>query len=566
MSPAGGACYHPTVADTEKASPGGSYLKVVLAESDAAASDYLSAVLEEAGWEVTVAQSGKAALEHLRQHQTEALVTGLELADMDAVELLGSMRGTAGLARVVALVVASAGQEALARHAFEAGADDYLVRPFGAGELTLRLDMCRQRRDSLWRPEEQEATLELTRLMASSLDIRELLHLVAVRTAEVLRVDRCSMVLMDPDGEHATVLAASEDVSLGGVRVALKNYPEILEVISTQRPFVVERVEEHPKLKSILPALVSKGIGSLALFPMLDNRVVSGVLFLRSERFGHALSERDIFFANAVAASVALSLRNLNLFEKQRQIASELQSTKNFLENLIQSSVDAIVAADLKGQIILFNRGAQHIFGYEAGEVIGKLHVTRLYPPGGAQEVMAMLRREGREGKYRLGPVRREVLNKQGDVVPIQLTAWGVLENGRMVATAGIFTDLRERLQIEQQLSQAQQKLMETERQAMIAELAGATAHELNQPLTSVLGYTELARRKLEQPQEVSRILNIIFSEAERMADIVRKIGRVTKYETMSYVGSQRIMDIERSSAPVASTGGEEGKQREQKE
>jgi C4-dicarboxylate-specific signal transduction histidine kinase len=101
-------------------------------------------------------------------------------------------------------------------------------------------------------------------------------------------------------------------------------------------------------------------------------------------------------------------------------------------------------------------------------------------------------------------------------------------------------------------LSQAQEKLVRTEKQAMIAELAGATAHELNQPLTSVLGYTEMAKRKLrnQDVEEVNRILEIILSETERMADIVRKIGRVTRYETKSYVGGQRIVDFERSSEP----------------
>ena len=65
-----------------------------------------------------------------------------------------------------------------------------------------------------------------------------------------------------------------------------------------------------------------------------------------------------------------------------------------------------------------------------------------------------------------------------------------------------------------------------------------------------MLGYTELAKRKLEKQEEVSRILDIILSETERMADIVRKIGRITRYETKSYIGEQRIVDIERSSDP----------------
>jgi len=525
-------------------------VQVLVVGADADARSYLEALLENEGYTCLCLERGQQVVEVVRRERPEAVVLGGRPADMDAVELVTSLRSAPETGRLVVMLVADSGQQQLVRRALEAGADDYLLRPFQAEEIALRLKMRFRQRDTSWRLEEQEALLDLTRLLASSLEIDQLLHLVAVRTARVLRVDRCSMVLVDPGGNQATVLAASESAALQGIRVDLSNYPEIEEVIRTRRPFVVDRVEDNPKLRGILPTLVNKGVGSLALFPMLDGQRVSGVLFLRSERFRHSLGERDIFFANAVAAAVALSLRNLDAVEKQKRISAELQQTKDFLENLINSSVDAIVAADLKGRIILFNKGAERIFGWNAEEVLGRMHVTQLYPEGGAHEVMALLRREGGGGQFRLNPIRKEVLNKSGEVIPIQLTAWGVMENGRLAATAGIFTDLRERLHIERQLSQAQEKLVRTEKQAMIAELAGATAHELNQPLTSVMGYTELAKRKLAQPEEVSRILDIILSETERMADIVRKIGRITKYETKSYVGGQRIVDIDRSSEP----------------
>ncbi len=145
---------------------------------------------------------------------------------------------------------------------------------------------------------------------------------------------------------------------------------------------------------------------------------------------------------------------------------------------------------------------------------------------------------------------RKEILSKSGEVIPVLITAWSVTEQGEEVATAGIFTDLRDRLRIERKLSQAQEKLMQTEQQAVIAELAGATAHELNQPLTSVLGYAEMAKRKIGDDDTITRIIDTIISEAERMADIVRKIGRITKYETKSYVGGQRIVDLDKSSEP----------------
>ena len=68
-----------------------------------------------------------------------------------------------------------------------------------------------------------------------------------------------------------------------------------------------------------------------------------------------------------------------------------------------------------------------------------------------------------------------------------------------------LFTDLRERLHMEERLAAAQQELRTREKQAIIAELAGAAAHELNQPLTSVMGYAELSKRRLDGTRRPSR-------------------------------------------------------------
>ncbi len=258
----------------------------------------------------------------------------------------------------------------------------------------------------------------------------------------------------------------------------------------------------------------------------------------------------DDVFDFPFQADCELDLRLQSRMKRDRAISNELQRTKQFLENLIDSSVDAIVSANMKGDIILFNQGAERLFAYRADEVIGKMHVTNLYPPGVAHEVMEALRGKSEAQVGHLNTSRKEVINKAGEFIPVQLTAWMVTDHGQEIASAGIFMDLRERLKIERKLSLAQEKLMKTEKQAMIAELAGAAAHELNQPLTSVLGYVELAKRKVAQEEKIDRILESIFSQAARMAEIVRKLGKITRYETKSYVGDQRIMDIERSSEP----------------
>ncbi|MBL9018912.1 MAG: PAS domain S-box protein [Myxococcales bacterium] len=248
----------------------------------------------------------------------------------------------------------------------------------------------------------------------------------------------------------------------------------------------------------------------------------------------------------AGTGAVILAFRDVTA---ERALEHELRSTKEFLERLIDSTVDAIIAADMRGSIILFNQGAERLFGYRARDVIGKLPVWELYEEGGANQIMRMLRSTSYGGVGRLEQTRREVRIASGEIVPVSMTASVVYEGEREAATVGILTDLRERIRMEQRLLDAQQKLQLSEKQALVAELAGAAAHELNQPLTSIMGYTQLIQRQSEKDAAHLRAVGIILSEAERMAGIVKKIGKITKYETVDYVGTAKMLDLDRATA-----------------
>ncbi|MCA9543990.1 MAG: PAS domain S-box protein, partial [Myxococcales bacterium] len=95
-----------------------------------------------------------------------------------------------------------------------------------------------------------------------------------------------------------------------------------------------------------------------------------------------------------------------------------------------------------------------------------------------------------------------------------------------------------------------QQKLAVSEKQALIAELAGTAAHELNQPLTSVSGYAELILRRDPPDPMVRKAAQVILEQAGRMAKLVQRVGRVTRFETKAYVGSTRILDLDASEEP----------------
>ena len=228
---------------------------------------------------------------------------------------------------------------------------------------------------------------------------------------------------------------------------------------------------------------------------------------------------------------------------QERAVEAELLKTKDFLQRVIDSSVDAIISADMAGRVVFFNRAAERIYRREAKDVVG-VDVRELYPKGTAERHMRLIR----DGKGRVEGLRTEILDGSGAAVPVSFAGALIYDRDVPVGSVGIFTDLREKMRMEQSLKQAQEQLLDQERQAVIAELAGAAAHELNQPLTSVLNYATLLRRLLSEGSQGERAAAVIEQETERMAEIVRKIGKITKYETKTYVGKQKILDLDKAS------------------
>jgi PAS domain S-box-containing protein len=271
----------------------------------------------------------------------------------------------------------------------------------------------------------------------------------------------------------------------------------------------------------------------------LSIRKKDGVHITLSINFSSVLREED---------AVLCTFRDVTT---ERTVAAELIQTKNFLQRVIDSSVDAIISADMKGRVLLFNHAAEKVYGKTSGEMIGT-HVADLYPEGNARQIMKLIR----AGNGRVDGLKTDVVNATGERVPVLLSAALIYEGTVPTGSVGIFTDLRERVRMEQKLQQAQEQILAQERQAIVAELAGAAAHELNQPLTSVMGYAELLLRRVDKDKDSPawNAAEVIYAEAERMAEIVRKIGKITKYETKSYVGRARILDLDKAAGIAPSS------------
>jgi two-component system NtrC family sensor kinase len=216
------------------------------------------------------------------------------------------------------------------------------------------------------------------------------------------------------------------------------------------------------------------------------------------------------------------------------ELEDSLQRTNALLRNLLLSAADAIIAADRKGHIIIFNEAAAQVLGYSVDEALNQLDIRQIYPPGVAHEIMRKLRSEEYGGKGKLKGYAVKVTGKSGEHIPISLYASIVYENEQEVGTIGFFHDQREILRMQDELQKTQLQLLQAEKMASLGKLAAGVAHQLNNPLGGITLFTKLLMEEHSLETAVRADLERILRDAQRCRDTVKELlefARQSRYE-----------------------------------
>ena len=222
---------------------------------------------------------------------------------------------------------------------------------------------------------------------------------------------------------------------------------------------------------------------------------------------------------------------NIDITDRKK-MEKELKEANDFLMNLIESSVDGIIVTDMKGDILLFNKGAEDLLGYKSEEVVEKMNIRSIYQPGVAKEVMDKLRSPdlGGVGKLTSFPIFHR--RKDGELIEGDLSASLIYdEKGNEIASVGIFKDLRERLKMERELREIQQALLQSEKLAAMGRLTSQIAHELNNPIYGIMNTLELLKTEIPPESKRRKILELSLSEIQRLSEMLRNMLSFSKPE-----------------------------------
>ncbi len=286
----------------------------------------------------------------------------------------------------------------------------------------------------------------------------------------------------------------------------------------------------HDKYSETLPSgSVQHYIG----VPIVIGDEVLGVLRVINKRASTYSTETS----NFELSQSGFSAEDVELMQTiASQVASAIRSAKFielnlFYKELIENSPDPIIVLDEKGNITLFNRACEKIWGWSASDVLGE-HVTNYYvTPEHAREIGARLKEATNK---RLHDYDAKIKDRTGAEIPISLSASLLFDKKRKpIGSIGVFKDLRTTLSLQQEKTNA-------ERLATLGKLAHTVGHEIKHDIATALNYVEV----LEFESGGDEDLRNIYRE------IKESLGEaVDKFQNMLLIGRPRPPQKERIGA-----------------
>ena len=235
---------------------------------------------------------------------------------------------------------------------------------------------------------------------------------------------------------------------------------------------------------------------------------VLGVVGMARPADAPPITPADVTLLESIALSVAPVVENARLYQ-------DLRRSERFRLHVLDSMASALVAVNMKGEILTFNHAAEELLGYREDEVRGSLFGALFGEEGDA--LLHTTLEQGNEC------VREETMlrAREGAPVPVLLTT-SLLRGERRAVYGAIatFVDLTP-------LKRAEEHARSQDRLAALGRFTSSIAHEIRNPLTGIAaGVQYLSRALTEAPQREN--LDFILSEIRRLDRIVQDLFDVT--------------------------------------
>lgn len=404
-----------------------------------------------------------------------------------------------------------------------------------------------------------EALNDICLTVNSTLDFDEMMQRVVIETAKATGSETAAISLCKDNLWIVSYIYGFRQ-ELVGTQMSEFEEPHAMLAIKAGKPIAIndayndERVNcEHMK---------KSGVRSVLVVPLLAGDKTIGVIFLNRHSSAVAFTDAQIDFTRKLGTSVSLAIENAHLFEERKLIQDELSKSHDDLEirvqertaelmeankaiqewiskleetnvelkaeigehrhaeeqireqaSLLDKAQDAIGVRDLEHRLIYWNKGAQHLYGWMAEEVIGKNADELLYK-GKSTKLIEAEKSVIEKGEW-IGELHQ--ITKYGNEIIVE-SRWSLIRDneGKPKSILIINTDITEKKKFELQLLRSQ-------RMESIGTLAGGIAHDLNNVLTPIMLSVEMLKEEFKDEQS-QKLLTILEKNSHRGANLIKQV------------------------------------------
>ncbi len=329
--------------------------------------------------------------------------------------------------------------------------------------------------------------------------------------------------------EDAGFLVSTAPSGEQGLSLCQTEYPQI--VITDIRMPGMDGIQVLQAIKEKYPdieVIVVTAFGEVDL-------AVKALQLDASDFITKPIDENGLFVALDRARQRVISRKKLKdytrFLEKEKaKTARELIQTYSLQKNLIEHSMDGILACDETGRVMAYNQSMEKMLGYKKNKVIGSFFFKDVFSNNKDQDLLTQMAGMDFSGKDRLLLYETALTAASGTRVPVQVSATFLWEKAAKSGWVCFFRDLRRLRKLERELTD-QKSVLHQDKMMSLGRLSASVVHEINNPLFGVLNYVRLMMKILERgapgPQAIDKFkqyLDLVEKETDRCSGIISSL------------------------------------------
>ncbi|MGB9628235.1 MAG: GAF domain-containing protein, partial [Thermodesulfobacteriota bacterium] len=417
-----------------------------------------------------------------------------------------------------------------------------------ADQLALGIEHVRSLRDARERLARLQTLRDIDRAIIQRLDLKEVLKVVVERVPKDLGADASAISLIDEGGLKTKVFLMRvnggryiEEECFSMAEGLLNSFINLKEVV------IIYNLEEEPRIQMHRERIRNGRFFSYLGVPLISGEKTIGILHILT-RQPKVFSDEDVEFFKTLGGQAAIAIENARLFESLKEelgirtrAEEALRETTLRLNHLLNTSPTIIYSCKVEGDRILLtwvSSNITSILGYTPEEVIKPYWWINNLHPDDRDKVIAiqeeLFSKDHLEHEYRF-------LKKNGETIWVRDEIRLLKDSqGNPVEIVGAWMDITELKKMEEKRRSLEEQLFQSQKMEAIGRLAGGVAHDFNNILSIIKGYTQLLMLDIKEGDPKREGLNEINQAVDRAVAMTRQLLAFSRKQILE----MRVLDL----------------------